>query len=149
MANATVPHALGQHILTLTRESSEGGQFAQYSENVRWSLGPVLYPVLYVGLNVQGSNDNFSHLGVDGEPVDRGPDPAAEIAREDSEHLAREQVNLDWLRESFDLARRSGARAVLVAWQADPNFNNEMHLADPRSSDGFTAVVDELWGKAA
>lgn len=132
--------SLGQHTLSLTRESSEGGQFAEYSENIRWSLGPVVY----VGLNVQGSNDNFPHVGVDGEPVDRGPDPAAEIAREDAEHLAREQANLHWLRESFDFAKRSGARAVLVAWQGDPNFNNEMHLADPRSSDGYTAVVGEL-----
>jgi hypothetical protein len=81
---------------------------------------------------------------VDGEPVDRGPDPAAEIAREDAEHLAREQANIHWLQESFADAKRQGARAVLVAWQGDPNFNNEMHLADPRSSDGFTGVVNEL-----
>jgi hypothetical protein len=132
--------SLGQRTLTLARESSEGGQYAKYSENVRWSLGPVVY----VGLNVQGSNDNFPHLGVDGELVDRGPDPAAEIAREDAEHLTREQANIHWLQESFADAKHQGAKAVLVAWQADPNFNNEQHLADPRSSDGYTAVVNEL-----
>jgi hypothetical protein len=45
--------SLGQKALTLTRQSSEGGIYADYSENVRWRFGPVVY----VGLNVQGSND--------------------------------------------------------------------------------------------
>ncbi len=132
--------SLGEHTLTLARESSEGGQYALYSENVRWSLGPVVY----VGLNVQGSNDNFPHDGVDGEPIDRGADPTAEIAREDAEHTAREQANIHWLQESFAAATQQHARAVLIAWQGDPNFGNEMHLADPRSYDGFTGVVNEL-----
>jgi hypothetical protein len=35
--------SLGQRTLTLTRESSEGGQYALYSENVRWVYGPVVY----------------------------------------------------------------------------------------------------------
>lgn len=43
--------SLGQRTLTLTRESSEGGQYASYSENVRWVYGPVVY----IGLNVQGT----------------------------------------------------------------------------------------------
>src|SRR5262249_31042696 len=34
--------SLGQKTLTLTRESSEGGQYAIYSENVRWVYGPVV-----------------------------------------------------------------------------------------------------------
>jgi hypothetical protein len=43
--------SLGEKTLTLTRASSEGGQYAAYSENVRWQYGPVVY----VGLDVQGS----------------------------------------------------------------------------------------------
>lgn len=126
--------SLGKTRLSLTRESSEP-QYALYSENVRWSYGPVVY----VGLNVQGSNDNFPHAGVDGESR-----PAEEIAREDAEHVAREQANVHWLEESFAYAKSTGARGVLVAWQADPNFNNELNLADPRSYDGFTAILNAL-----
>src|SRR5260221_9001147 len=48
--------SLGQHTLTLQRESSEPA-YAKFSENVRWTYGPVLY----IGLNVQGSNDNLPH----------------------------------------------------------------------------------------
>jgi hypothetical protein len=134
---AATDQSLGQKRLALTRQSRD------YPENWRFSYGPVVY----VGLNVQGSNDNFPHRGVDGEPIDRGATAAeqdAEIAREDAEHLAREQANLTWLKEAFAAAKEQGARAVLVVWQADPNFNNEQALKDPRSYDGYTAIVNEL-----
>jgi hypothetical protein len=54
---ASTPESLGQETLTLTRQSSG------YPENVRWAFGPVVY----LGLNVQGSNDNYPYPGVDGE----------------------------------------------------------------------------------
>jgi hypothetical protein len=44
---------LGERKLRLERESVEGGRWARYSENVRWMYGPVVF----VGLDVQGSND--------------------------------------------------------------------------------------------
>jgi hypothetical protein len=134
---AATDQSLGEKTLTLTRQSQS------YPENWRFSYGPVVY----VGLNVQGSNDNFPHRGVDGEPVDRGATVEAqdaEIAREDAEHLAREQANLAWLKEAFETAKAQDARAVMVVWQADPNFNNEQALPNPRSYDGYTAIVGEL-----
>jgi hypothetical protein len=51
---------------------------------VRWTYGPVVF----VGLNVQGSNDNYPHAGVDDETRD-----ATEIARQRAEHDAREAAN--------------------------------------------------------
>src|SRR5262249_54449733 len=54
--------SLGERTLTLTRESAEGS-YTLYSENVRWSYGPVVY----LGLNVQGSNDNFPYADTDAE----------------------------------------------------------------------------------
>ena len=44
--------SLGQHTLKITRQKAEG-----YPENQRWRVGPVVY----IGLNVQGSNDNFPY----------------------------------------------------------------------------------------
>src|SRR5215472_12748643 len=54
---ANTSQSLGQKTLTLTR------QLPAYPENVRWKFGPVVY----LGLNVQGSNDNYPYAGVDGE----------------------------------------------------------------------------------
>jgi hypothetical protein len=125
--------SLGARTMTLQRESDEPG-YEAYRENVRWTRGPVVY----VGLNVQGSNDNLPHAGVDGET--RG---AAEIQRMADEHAARERANIHWLHESYAYAKRIGAKGVLVDWQADPNFNNEQHL-QPAQYDGFAEILPAL-----
>jgi len=127
--------SLGQKTLTLTRESSEGGDYALYSENVRWTYGPVVF----VGLNVQGSNDNYPYAGVDGET--RTQD---QIDEQRAEERARKAANIHWLDESFDYAKQIGAKGVMVVWQADPNFNNEQHLANPQSWDAYPDYVDAL-----
>jgi hypothetical protein len=125
--------SLGRHTLTVQRESAEPG-YEPYRENVRWVAGAVLY----IGLNVQGSNDNLPHAGVDGETR-----PASEIARMAAEHQQREQANIHWLDESYALAKQLGLKGVLVDWQADPNFNNEQHL-QPLQYDGFAEIIPEL-----
>jgi len=127
---AATDQSLGEATLTLTRQTADG-----YPENVRWKFGPVIY----IGLNVQGSNDNFPYAGVDGET--RGP---AEIARQRAEEVARKAANLAWLRRGFEEATRVHAKGVMVIWQADPNFNNDQHLTDTRSWDAFPAYADAL-----
>jgi hypothetical protein len=124
---------MGQKPMRVERESSEAG-YQDYRENVRWSRGPVLY----VGLNVQGSNDNLPHAGVDGETRSD-----AEIARMTAEHQTREAANIHWLQESYALAAAKGLKGVVVDWQSDPNFNNESHL-QPLQYDGLINIVAAL-----
>jgi len=62
--------------------------------------------------------------GVDGETRSAG-----EIARQRAEEVARKAANIQWLRDAFEYASRVRARGVMVMWQADPNFNNDQHLA--------------------
>jgi hypothetical protein len=95
---ASTDQSLGQRTLHLTRQSSEGGPFAEYAENVRWSLGPVVY----IGLNVQGSNDNYPYAGVDGETRS-----AEEIDRQRAEEVARKAANVRWLHDGFAYASGS------------------------------------------
>ena len=124
---------LGRHPMTVERESAEAG-FSAYRENARWVKGPVLY----LTLNVQGSNDNLPHAGVDGEAR-----PAAEIARMAAEHSAREQADIHWLQASYRKARDLKLKGVMVIWQADPNFNNEGKL-QPAQYDGFNEILPAL-----
>jgi hypothetical protein len=126
---ASTPESLGQKTLTLTRQS--GG----YPENVRWTFGPVVY----LGLNVQGSNDNYPYPGVDGETRSD-----AEIAKQRAEEIARKAADLQWLHEGFQYATGIHAKGVMVIWQADLNFNNEQHLADTRSWDAFADYANAL-----
>jgi hypothetical protein len=132
---ASTDQSLGRKTLTLNRQSDSGGPYALYSENVRWRRGPVVY----IGLNVQGSNDNYPYAAVDGETRSQ-----AEINRQRAEEVARKAAAIQWLHEGFQYAARIGARGVMVIWQADPNFNNEQHLTDSRSSDAYPDYVKAL-----
>ena len=131
----STPYSLGQNKLRLTRQSDEGGQFALYSENVRWGYGPVVF----IGLNIQGSNDNYPYAGVDGETRSQ-----AEIERQRAEEIARKAANLAWLKAGFNYAKQIEAKGVMVIAQADLNFNNEQRLSDPRSWDAFPDYVNAL-----
>jgi hypothetical protein len=132
--------SLGRHTLTLKRESSEGGQYAVYSENVRWVYGPVVY----VGLNVQGSNDNYPYHDTDAENPTAPVRSDAEIQRQRDEETARKAADIHWLQESFAYAKQINAKGVLIDWQADPNFNNEQHLTNTHDYDAFADYIDEL-----
>jgi Calcineurin-like phosphoesterase len=112
--------SLGQRTLVLERQSADS-RFWQYRENVRW----VVHNVLFVGLHVVGSNNNL------GQP------PASSAA----EFAARNAANLDWLRQSFAVARADQRKAVMIIIQANPLF--ELPPSDPRRG-GFNDTLAEL-----
>jgi hypothetical protein len=126
--------SLGRQTLKLTRQTADG-----YPENVRWKAGPVVY----LGLNVQGSNDNYPYHDTEtgaGVPVRSD----AEIQRQRTEETARKAADRRWLSEGFEYAERVHAKGVMIIWQADPNFNNEQHLTNPHDYDAFSDYVDAL-----
>jgi hypothetical protein len=126
--------SLGQHTLKVTRQSDEG-----YPENQRWSRGPVVY----LAVNVQGSNDNYPYHDTEtgtGVPVRSD----AEIQRQRNEEMARKAADFRWLDAGFDYAKQVHAKGVMIICQADPNFNNEEHLTNPHDWDAYPAYVDKL-----
>jgi hypothetical protein len=130
---ASTTRSLGRKTLALTRESTEGGQYGLYSENVRWVKGPVVY----LGLNVQGSNDNYPYSDTDSRS-------ATEQQRMRDEQTARKAANLHWLSEGFAYAKQTHAKGVMIVWQADPNFNNENKPANPHDFDAYPDYVNAL-----
>jgi hypothetical protein len=92
--------SLGGRTLKLARQSDEPG-YPLYRENLRWTYGDVVF----VGLNVPGSNNNF------------GRTPAM-----DAEYRDRNAANLAWMKQAFDLARQKNARGIMLIIQADPGF---------------------------
>jgi hypothetical protein len=95
-------HSLGQRTIRLTRQS-EDSRYTNFGENVRWTQGDVMF----VTLHVIGSNNNLG----------RTPEM-------DAEYSERNAANLAWMRQAFDLATRSGSRAIMIVAQADPRFEN-------------------------
>jgi hypothetical protein len=87
------PESLGRRRIALVQQEHA-------PENTRWqALG-----VVFLTLNLPAENNHG-----------RKPQPSAEM-------LAREPLILAWLREGFAAARQAGARAVVIAFQANPGF---------------------------
>ena len=102
--------SLANRSLKLERQS---GRHAEYREHLRWIAGNVLF----VGLNVQGSNNNL------------GRTPAM-----DAEHRARMAAVFAWLEDSVRLAERHRLAGMLIFAQGDPDFEGKMQR---KGSDGF------------
>ena len=118
-------NSLGRRTLKLERQSDDPGtaaEFLVYRENVRWTVNGVLF----IGLNVPGSNDNFG----------RTP-------QTDAEHEQRGRANAAWLRQGFALARHGGYTAVFVVFQANPDFDLS-YLRRVNRADGYAGLKREL-----
>jgi hypothetical protein len=109
--------SLGERKLGLERQS---GRYAAYREHVRWTTGNVLF----VGLNVQGSNNNLGRS-----------------AAMDAEYRDRMPAVLDWMRDSLRVARERQVAGMVIFAQADPDFEGRMRR---RGGDGFAGFRDAL-----
>jgi hypothetical protein len=114
--------SLGRRTIPLARQSADP-RFRAYRENVRWTLGDVVF----VALNVPGSNNN---LGVN-EALD-------------AEHAARMAANFEWLDEAVRRAEAPAVRGLVVFAHADPRVEG----AAPRL-DGYARYREALRTHAA
>ena len=112
--------SLGERKLKLERQSADP-RFAEYRENVRWSIGPALF----IGLNISGSNNNFGRT-----------------TQMDDEYARRGVANAAWLAEGFELAKKNGRAAVFIAIQADPYFERASRRLP--ATDGYATFRQEL-----
>ena len=108
---------LGARTLRLERQS---GRYAEYREHLRWIAGNALF----VGVNVQGSNNNL------------GRTPAM-----DAEHRARMAAVFAWLEDSLRLAVERKLSGMLIFAQADPDFERKFQRKGP---DGFAEFRNRL-----
>jgi hypothetical protein len=113
--------SIGQRTIRLDRQSSNP-RFAEYREHVRW----VAADVVFVGLNVQGSNNNL------------GRTPAM-----DEEHRRRMVAVLAWLDESMTLAAQRRLAGAVICIQANPDFEGR-YRRRPGVGDGFEAFREAL-----
>ena len=115
--------SLGEERIRLTRQS-ETARFRSYRENVRWEHGGILF----VGMNVPGSNNNWrTEAGRNGEWEDRL------------------QANRAWLARAFEIARQRKMPGIVIAMQADPDFENKVR----GRRDGYSEFKSQLASLAA
>jgi predicted phosphodiesterase len=108
--------SLGARKIALERQS---GIYVEYREHLRWIAGNVLF----VGVNVQGSNNNLGRTQA-----------------MDAEHRVRMDAVFAWLSDSLRLARERGLAGMLIFAQADPDFERKSR----RKQDGFAGFRDAL-----
>jgi hypothetical protein len=109
--------SFGQKKLALVHQYTGPVAGTSYPENTRWTYGGVVF----VGLNVPGSNNNLVHPGQClGSKTDRSQ---LDCDADNAEYAARDAANVQFLTESFDVAIAGGARGLVVVMQADPSFD--------------------------
>ena len=109
--------SLGERKLALERQS---GRYSAYREHVRWVAGKVLF----VGLNVQGSNNNLGRT-----------------AAMDAEVQERMAAVLEWMRDGLRVAREREVAGMVIFAQADPDFEGTMRR---KGGDGYAGFRDAL-----
>jgi len=92
--------SLGQRPITLQRQADLMPEHADYRENQRWQHQGVVFATFHT----VGPTNGFD----------------ADSAAVRAEAQRREAANSAWISDSFALARRSGARALVLATQAEP-----------------------------
>jgi hypothetical protein len=108
-------HRIRQEVQTTPQCLGTGGA-VPCVENRRWTIGGVVYATL----NIQGSCNNL---------CDTAPDPP--------EWFARNQADIAWMQETFDVAQARHAAAIMFITQADPGWDlsdvTRAPLRDPKT----------------
>lgn len=136
------PFSFGQHKLKLEHQGWLAGE---YAENTRWTRGKVVF----VGLNIPGSNNN--KVNSDSECTSKSARTLADCSADNTEYRARDAANIEFLKQSFQLAKNKKAKGVMITIQGDPGFDlpetetlNERTLPGVDGYSNFlTALTEE------
>ena len=108
-------NSLGQTTLALEHQGKAAGD--KFVENVRFAYGPVVF----VGLNVPGSNNNVILSAKDCSNKSVRTQEVCDASN--AEYLERDAANIAWMEQSFQKAAQTNARGVVLVIQADPGFD--------------------------
>jgi hypothetical protein len=92
------PLSLGKNQLRLIRQSDIDLRYKKFVENAYW----IKNNFLFVSIHLPGSNNNFER---------------DDIAK--AEYYERNQANLAWIENAFELADRKGYKGIIFCYQAD------------------------------
>jgi hypothetical protein len=115
--------SLGQSPLAVESQTKIQPEYAKYVENVRFTRNGVLF----VMLHVVGSNNGFE-----------ANDKDAVL-----EYFDRNAANIAWLGDCFRVARETGAKAMVIAMQANMYDIKQKFPAMP-SASGYVETVQAI-----
>ena len=127
----------GEHPIGVERQGTLG---EAYSENSRF----VKANVAFVALHIPGSNNNL--VATESQCTKKSLRTPADCAAATAEYVARNEMNIAWLKESFAKARTQHNAGILIAIQADIFFPFE--LSDGGYQENFLPQLDANNGYA-
>lgn len=122
----------GKRPIALRSQAGMPG-FQRYVENAMWSFAGTTMATLHV----VGSNNNLAPWN----QIDAGDSYATPRADRIAEFAEREAAALAWIDATFDKAVAERSAGVMIAMQANPNF--ELPAAH-QERQGFNKVLDKL-----
>lgn len=136
--------SFGQETMPLEHQGAPGEKF---SENTLFTHGGVMF----VGLNVPGSNNNK----VDDEKscTKKSARTQAQCDADNAEWAERDAANIAWMTRAFDQAKAGKMPGIMLVLQADVGFDlpetedtDESRLPD---FDGYAKFMDALYDLTA
>lgn len=120
----------------------QGAPGEKFSENTRLEKDGVIF----VGLNVPGSNNN--KVNDDKACTKKSARTAEQCAADNAEYAERDAANIAWMKESFAKAKETGAKGIMIVIQGDPGFDIPETEDDDESrlpgKEGYAAFLDAL-----
>lgn len=133
------PESFGQKTMALEHQGKPGEKF---SENVRFVQGGVMF----VGLNVPGSNNN--KVNDDDACTKKSARTTESCAADNAEYAERDAANIAWMHDAFAMAATAKLAGVMIVFQGDPGFDIPETEEDDESRlpshDGYAKFLDKL-----
>ncbi|HZS65268.1 MAG TPA: hypothetical protein VFA53_12340 [Xanthobacteraceae bacterium] len=133
------PESFGMETMPLEHQAKPGEKF---SENVMFSRGGVMF----VGLNIPGSNNN--KVLDEKDCTKKSGRKGDQCDADNAEYQERDAANIAWMHEAFEKAKADKAVGIVLAFQGDPGFDvPETYDVNERVSpeySGYTAFLDAV-----
>ncbi len=120
----------------------QGKPGEKFVENTRF----VHNGIMFVGLNIPGSNNN--KVMDEKDCSSKSARTAAQCDADNAEYAERDAANIAWMHEAFEKAKAEKAIGVMLVFQADPGFDipeteevDESHTPD---HSGYFAFLDAI-----
>jgi hypothetical protein len=131
-----MPGSLGQSRIPMDHQGKPG---EKYVENTRF----VHKGVVFVGLNVPGSNNN--KVLDEKDCTSKSARTQEHCAADNAEYVERDAANIQWMKDAFKAAKEQKASGIILAFQGDPGFDlpetEELDERKNASVSGYTAFL--------
>lgn len=117
--------SLGRGPIALESQAARPS-YAEFVENARWAIDDVTFATLHLP-GSENSREAFQ----------------GRTAADDEASVRRTEAVVAWLRETFAAAREADARAVVLAFHANPNFEGPVDDRYRLTYDGFIDALEE------